>query len=73
MAKKLNVAIRSDLVVGRSGRPKGVVLSMREFRRIASLLADVADATWMKSVASEEKQAVSWEDVKRRLRKRGLL
>lgn len=73
MARKAQTAIRNDFVVGRTGQPKGVVLSMREFRRIAALLRDVADVTWMKSIAGEEKQAVSWVDVKRRLRKRGIL
>ena len=73
MAKRTRMVAHPNLLIGRSGRPAGVVLTMREFRHIVALLEDVADVTWMKARTPEEKRAVHWDDVKRRLKKRGLL
>lgn len=69
MSKKTSsgVAIRGDVVVGPGGKPRGVFLSMTEYKKVRALLDDVIDVDWMETHRAEEDEVVAWVDVKQNL------
>jgi hypothetical protein len=75
MSKKASsaVAIRGDVVVGPGGKPRGVFLSMAEYKKVQALLEDVIDVDWMESHRSEADETVAWVDVKQNLKEEGLV
>lgn len=70
--KKLNLKAKK-VVIGPSGDPEEVILSMETYEKFLEMAEDVADLAWMEAMREEEKDAVPWEDVKKRLKARGLL
>lgn len=74
MANKKKLLTRANrVIVGPSGDPEEVVLRIDDYEKLMAMVEDIADTGWMESMHSEEKHAVTWEDVKRRLKEDGLL
>lgn len=75
MSKKVSaqVAIKGDVVVGPGGKPRGVFLSMAEYKKVQALLEDVIDVAWMERHRAEEDEAIAWEDVEQNLKDEGLI
>lgn len=74
MAKKKRQQVRpKQFILGPSGDPESVILSMDDFEKLLEMVEDVADVSWMEAMRSEEKHAIPWEDVQKQLRARGIL
>lgn len=73
MSKKgLPVAIKGDVVVGPGGKPRGVFLSMKEYKKMQALLDDLIDIDWIESRAADG-EVIDLVDVKRTLKADGLI
>lgn len=74
MAKKKRQGVKpKQFILDPSGNPESVILSMDDFEKLLEMVEDVADASWMDTMRSEEKNAIPWKDVEKRLKARGIL
>lgn len=56
--KKLQGVKPKQFILGPSGNPESVILSMDDFEKLLEMVEDVADASWMDAMRSEEKNAI---------------
>ena len=69
----MSITFKGEFLVSRTGKPKGVLLSIAEYRRLLRLFEDMEDALDLKRAIRTNKRFISHERLKSRLKMRGLL
>ncbi len=69
----MTISLKEEFVVDADGKPRAVLLSIKEYKKLLRLLEDMEDALDLKKAIETNKSFISHKDLKDKLRKQGLL